>query len=158
MPVKVKMDLTNKAAKQLLRFDKIMAANSEWLRGRIIRNWLRGKSPDGSPFRSLSTKAFFFNVGSATSKEYMQFEGGYKQFKAASGRNPIRDFMFSGKMHQGFKVFKKGAFRYILGFAAPEKDKARGNKRHAQNMLSISKKLETAFTKRVEKDYWKKVK
>jgi hypothetical protein len=158
--VKVKLDLktTESAIKQLNDFSKILGQGAEFLRGRVIRNWGKAKSPDGSTFRSLSTKAHFFNVGTSSSPRYMTFEGGYKQYKEATGRKGIRDLTFTGRMINGFKVFKKHAFKYVLGFTAPEKDKARGNNARTPNMLKVSSKLEKLVTKFVNKTFWKGVK
>ena len=158
MPVKMDLSTTKSAIKALMDFSEILYQGAEYTRGRVIRNWSKGKSPDGSVMRALSSKEYYFNVGTDSSPRYQTFPGGYKQFKEVTGRKPIRDFTFTGKMIQGFKVFKKNPFRMVLGFTAPEKDKARGNNERTPNMLKVSPKLEKLVTKFIEKQYWKRVK
>jgi hypothetical protein len=137
MRLKVKVDTStiDSFIKQTKKFSSIMAKESEWLRGRIIRNWTKAKSPDGSTFRGLSKE--------------------YKEEKSKSGRKGIRDLNLTGAMYNGFKVFKKDMFKYVLGFARPELGKARGNNKRTPNMLKISKKLEDQFKKNVETEFYK---
>ena len=158
MPNKIDLSGSKSVLKQLFRFDKTLTQGAEFLRGRILRNWGQAMSPDGSPFRGLSTKAYFFNVGTKTSPKWKTFEGGYKEFKAATGRKPIRDLNLSGKMTQGFYVDDKSAFKKVLKFKTPELPKARGNAARTPNMLKISSKLEKLTIITIEKLFWSKVK
>jgi hypothetical protein len=158
MPNKIDLRGSTSLLKQIIRFNKTLNQGAEFLRGRILRNWNQAKSPDGSPFRGLSTKAFFFNVGTKSTPKYMTFEGGYKEFKAATGRKPIRDLNLTGRMTQGFYVDDRQAFKKVLKFKAPEIPKARGNAARTPNMLKISPKLEKLVIRTIEKLFCSKVK
>jgi len=156
---RVKLDLgaTKATIKQLRDFDKILFQGAEFLRGKILSNWSRAKSPDGSPFKSLSTKAYYFNVGTATSPRWMTFEGGYKEFKQATGRKGIRNLNFTGKMTQGFYVDNSKAFVKTLKFRSPEIPKARGNYNRTPNMLTLSRKIEKLTVNVINNLFWKKI-
>lgn len=156
--VKIDLTTTKSVIEELERFSKILFQGAEYTRGIIVKNWLKGKSPNSMPFKPLSTKEFFFNVGSKTNPKWETLPGGYKEFKERTGRQGIRNLTFTGLMIQGFKVFKKAAFRMVLGFTTPEINKARGNRTHAPDMMSVGPKLERKVIKFVEKKFWQGVK
>ena len=138
MGVKIKIDTTKSVIKQLEQFEKSMFVGTEWLRGKILSNWKRVRGADNKPFSELSPE--------------------YAEHKAQSGREAKRNLLFSGLMIQGFKVFKKSSTRFILGFVAPERKKARGNVSKAPGMLDVSDRLAKDTARVVEKSFWSKVK
>ena len=82
-PSKIKEILANVSAGQLRRI-------------RIRTE--KGKSVHGSPFAPYSTKPFFFNIGRESNPRYKFFEGGYREFRGATGRNTKPDLNFRGNM------------------------------------------------------------
>lgn len=138
MKVKVSTATTDSVIRQLKNIDSIMFKVSEHLRGIIIKNWDKARGADDKPFPTLNAK--------------------YEEKKIKSGRKGIRNLLYTGKMIQGFKVFKKTSNKWILAFASPERDKARSNQKKATGMLDVSSKNETIIKKLAEKLFWSKVK
>jgi hypothetical protein len=138
MAVKLELSATKSAIRQLQRFDKILMQGAIFARGEIIKLWIRAKGADGKPMDDLRDK--------------------YKDKKEESGRAGVRNLIWSGKLHQGLKVFNKSFSKKIITFMTPEIKKARGNVKYAPNMLSVGKKLENATRRVVDNLFWRKVK
>jgi hypothetical protein len=138
MAVRKDLKHTIRAAKLLKNFDKILGAVAESTRGRITKLWLKGFGADNRRFnKALNEK--------------------YAIRKGKSGRLPFRNLNFTGDMSKALSV-RKSSNGYIIGWQDIEElDKARGNNKHAPNMMSVGKALQSFANVAANKLFWKGV-
>jgi len=134
MPNRVKLEGSTKVLNRLKKFDSIMIQSTEFLRGEILKRWLKATGADDRPMPVLTAK--------------------YLDKKKKSGRKGIRDLNFTGKMQQGLYIFSASITKKILRFRPPEMPKARGNVKHAPGMMSASNSLEKKIQQFANKSFW----
>ena len=126
----VQLDLKNlkKLDKGLnFKVEPSLLYSGEILRGRILKQWLKGTAPDGSGLKKGNAK--------------------YLAYKGSKGRRKKIDFNLSGDMQQAFSVKKTGRNAIMLWFmSAKERAKALGNYNKRKNFLRVGKKLRTEIT------------
>jgi hypothetical protein len=126
MGVKVQLPTIKDRIKKLNKFsDKILFPVALRLKVLLLQNYSRSKGADGQPLPGL-TEA-------------------YKAKKIGGKRN----FLLSGKMLLNLTPTKKGFNKWLLKFTnTNERDKARGNVKHAPNMMApISDRIDQKLQK-----------
>ena len=123
MTVELKLPKLKKRKKFLTKdVDKTMLQVGEILRGDVIKEWLKGKDPNGQTLKRGNKK--------------------YLTAKRKRGRSGKIDFNLSGDMQQSFSVKKYGIHAIVLFFnSAKERKKAKANYNKRKNMMKVGKKL-----------------
>lgn len=114
----IKKNLTNikNTIKSLKRFDSIVFKTATRLKYELLKNYNNGKGADDNKFKPLSDS--------------------YRDIKGASGRDPIRNLLYSGNMLQDMGPVPIQDFKYKLKFrSARERKKAQNNVKYAPNMI-----------------------
>jgi hypothetical protein len=108
--------------------DKALMYTGGILRGKIVKQWLKGNDPNGKAFKKGNKK--------------------YLKWKKGEGRKGKIDFNLSGDMQEAF-TWKKYAKNTVLLFfnSSIERDKAKGNYKKRKTMLKVGKKLREEITR-----------
>ena len=121
--VKVNIPTIINRLKKLKKFDNIVFKVATRMKLLLVRNWDVAIGADAGRFKGLTQK--------------------YKDKKPGSG---IRNLTLTGSMRRSLAPIKKKDSFWILKFRGNESKKARGNVKHAPNMMSpISDKIDSAL-------------
>jgi hypothetical protein len=137
MPVKVETPNLERTIKNLAKFDNVVMNVTRRLKKLVTQNWDKGKGADGGKFKELTED--------------------YKNQKSKQGRQAIRDLLLKGKMRVNLMPVKENVNHYKLTFiGASEVKKARGNAKHAPNMMiPVSDRINAKLQKLAFKLYKK---